>query len=95
MKRGRLADLYQFEIDTAVPRYDHEHMALELQKTAVYGLTELNRDAVKNGTLIANPGCYPTCSQLPLYPLMKAGMILPDDILIDAKSGTIQGQQCY
>lgn len=81
------ADFRLKDVNTYAEWYDHEHMALELQKTAVYGLTELNRDAVKNGTLIANPGCYPTCSQLPLYPLMKAGMILPDDILIDAKSG--------
>ena len=43
---------------------------------------------VKAGCLIANPGCYPTCSQLPLYPLVKEKLILTDDIIIDAKSGT-------
>lgn len=67
--------------------YGHAHAATDLQKEAVYGLTELHRDKVKAGRLIANPGCYPTCSQLPLYPLLKAKMILPDDIIIDAKSG--------
>lgn len=67
--------------------YGHEHAAPELQKEAVYGLTELCRDKVKNGRLIANPGCYPTCSQLPLYPLLKNKLILADDIIIDAKSG--------
>ena len=46
------------------PRYGHEHAAPDLQKEAVYGLTELFRDKVKAGRLIANPGCYPTCSQV-------------------------------
>ena len=68
-------------------RYGHEHVAQDLQKEAVYGLTELNRAAVKSARLLANPGCYPTCSQLPLYPLVKAKLILTDDIIIDAKSG--------
>ncbi|KAG2495300.1 hypothetical protein HYH03_006572 [Edaphochlamys debaryana] len=67
--------------------YGHEHAALDLQKEAVYGLTEIYRDQVKKARLLANPGCYPTCSQLPLYPLVKAGLVLPDDIIIDAKSG--------
>lgn len=44
---------------------------MDLQKEAVYGLTELSREAVKGARLLANPGCYPTCSQLPLYPLVK------------------------
>mmetsp|Transcript_8975 Transcript_8975/g.15586 ORF Transcript_8975/g.15586 Transcript_8975/m.15586 type:complete len:383 (+) Transcript_8975:15-1163(+) len=67
--------------------YGHEHAAVDLQKTAVYGLTELYREQIKGARLLANPGCYPTCSQLPLYPLMKANLILTDDIIIDAKSG--------
>ncbi|GLC37433.1 hypothetical protein PLESTB_001586500 [Pleodorina starrii] len=67
--------------------YGHEHAAVELQKEAVYGLTEVYREQVKAARLLANPGCYPTCSQLPLYPLLKSKMILPEDILIDAKSG--------
>nr|QKY14856.1 N\-acetyl-gamma-glutamyl-phosphate reductase (ARGC) [Polytomella parva] len=67
--------------------YDHPHSAMELQKEAVYGLTEIYREQVKSARLLANPGCYPTCSQLPLYPLLKAKLIQPTDIIIDAKSG--------
>lgn len=54
----------------------------------MYGLTELARDEVRNARLVANPGCYPTAAQLPLIALLKAGLILADDIIIDAKSGT-------
>src|SRR5690606_37000485 len=53
----------------------------------VYGLTELMRDAVARARLVANPGCYPTSAQLPLVPLVEAGQIDADDIVIDAKSG--------
>ncbi|HEY7242755.1 MAG TPA: N-acetyl-gamma-glutamyl-phosphate reductase [Xanthobacteraceae bacterium] len=67
--------------------YGHEHYAPELQKEAVYGLTELNRDAIKGARLVANPGCYTTCAQLPLIPLLRARTIDPDAIIIDAKSG--------
>jgi N-acetyl-gamma-glutamyl-phosphate reductase len=67
--------------------YGHEHRALELQKEAVYGLTEFHRDRVRHARLIANPGCYPTTAQLPLVPLLEAGAIDPDSIIIDAKSG--------
>ena len=67
--------------------YGHEHHAPELQKEAVYGLTELNREAVKQARLVANPGCYTTCAQLPLIPLLRAKAIDPDEIVIDAKSG--------
>ena len=52
-------------------RYGGEHKAKELQKEAVYGLTELYRDEVKSARLVANPGCYPTSVQLPLVPLLK------------------------
>jgi N-acetyl-gamma-glutamyl-phosphate reductase len=58
-----------------------------LQKEAVYGLTEVYRDAVREARLVANPGCYTTCAQLPLTPLLKAKVIDPDEIVIDAKSG--------
>ena len=67
--------------------YGHEHHALELQKEAVYGLVELYRRDIKKARLIANPGCYTTCAQLPLIPLLKAKAIEPDEIVIDAKSG--------
>ncbi|MDB5394612.1 MAG: N-acetyl-gamma-glutamyl-phosphate reductase [Rhodospirillales bacterium] len=67
--------------------YGHEHQATALQAEAVYGLTEHKRAAIRNARLIANPGCYPTSAQLPLVPLLRAGLIDPDEIIIDAKSG--------
>ena len=67
--------------------YGHEHFAPELQKQAVYGLTEVYRSAIKSARLVANPGCYTTCAELALVPLLKAKAINPDEIVIDAKSG--------
>lgn len=67
--------------------YGHEHHALELQKEAVYGLAEIYRRDIKKARLVANPGCYTTCAQLPLIPLLKAKAIEADEIVIDAKSG--------
>lgn len=67
--------------------YGTPHIALERQKTAVYGLTEFYRDQVKATSLVANPGCYPTSALLPLLPLLEADLIDPDTITIDAKSG--------
>ena len=67
--------------------YGHEHRAPELQAEAVYGLTELARENIAKARLIACPGCYPTAAILPLAPLLEAGQISPEDIIIDAKSG--------
>jgi len=67
--------------------YGHEHHAPELQKEAVYGLVEIYRRDIKQARLVANPGCYTTCAQLPLIPLLKAKAIDPDEIVVDAKSG--------
>jgi len=67
--------------------YGHEHFAPQLQKEAVYGLTEMYRGEIKSTRLVANPGCYTTCAQLALIPLLKAKAIDPDEIVIDAKSG--------
>ncbi|HUH85842.1 MAG TPA: N-acetyl-gamma-glutamyl-phosphate reductase [Stellaceae bacterium] len=67
--------------------YGHAHRAVELQRHAVYGLTEVARAAIANAQLVAVPGCYPTGAQLPLIPLAKAALIDADDIVIDAKSG--------
>jgi len=67
--------------------YGHAHAAPELQKEAVYGLTEVYRQQIKPARLVANPGCYTTCAQLALIPLLKASAIDPDEIVIDAKSG--------
>jgi N-acetyl-gamma-glutamyl-phosphate reductase len=68
--------------------YGHAHQASELQGEAVYGLVEVYRDRIKAARLVANPGCYTTCAQLALIPLLKAKAIDPDAIVIDAKSGT-------
>jgi N-acetyl-gamma-glutamyl-phosphate reductase len=67
--------------------YGHEHHAPELQKEAVYGLVELHRRAIKRARLVANPGCYTSCAQLPLVPLIKEKAIELGEIVIDAKSG--------
>jgi N-acetyl-gamma-glutamyl-phosphate reductase len=67
--------------------YGHEHHATELQKEAVYGLVEVYRQDVAKARLVANPGCYTTCAQLPLIPLLRAKAIDPDEIVVDAKSG--------
>jgi N-acetyl-gamma-glutamyl-phosphate reductase len=67
--------------------YGHEHYAPDLQKQAVYGLVEFYREAIKGAHLVANPGCYTTCAQLPLLPLIKAKAINLDEIVVDAKSG--------
>ena len=67
--------------------YGHDHHALELQKEAVYGLVEVYRRDIRGARLVANPGCYTSCAQLPLIPLLKAKAIEPDEIVVDAKSG--------
>ena len=67
--------------------YGHEHHAPDLQKEAVYGLCEIHRREIKQARLVANPGCYTSCAQLPLTPLIKAKAIDLDEIVIDAKSG--------
>jgi len=67
--------------------YGHAHTASELQKDAVYGLTEIYRSQIKAARLVANPGCYTTCAELALIPLIKARAVDPDEIIIDAKSG--------
>jgi N-acetyl-gamma-glutamyl-phosphate reductase len=64
-----------------------EHPAPELLARAVYGLPELNRAALADARLIAAPGCYPTSAILPLAPLLREGLVEPDGIVIDAKSG--------
>ncbi len=81
------ADFRLFNVDTYAEWYGHAHKAAALQETAVYGLSEVARAQVATARLVANPGCYPTASLLPLLPLLKAGLIAADDIIIDAKSG--------
>jgi N-acetyl-gamma-glutamyl-phosphate reductase len=67
--------------------YGHEHHAPELQKEAVYGLVEVHRREIKKARLVANPGCYTSCAELPLIPLIEGKAIDLDEIVIDAKSG--------
>ncbi|KAK4262855.1 hypothetical protein QN277_028358 [Acacia crassicarpa] len=78
----RLRDISEYE-----EWYGKPHKAPDLQKEAVYGLTEISREEIKNARLVANPGCYPTSIQLPLVPLIKANLIEAKNIIIDAKSG--------
>ena len=68
--------------------YGIAHKSPQFIPEAVYGLCEINREAVKGARLVANPGCYPTCSILSIYPLLKEGLIEPSTLIIDAKSGT-------
>lgn len=68
--------------------YGIEHKSPQFIEEAVYGLCEVNREKIRTARLIANPGCYPTCSFLSVYPLAKEGMIDMDSLIIDAKSGT-------
>ncbi|MHA1571067.1 MAG: N-acetyl-gamma-glutamyl-phosphate reductase [Alphaproteobacteria bacterium] len=81
------ADFRFADTDVYAQTYGRAHLAPELQKGAVYGLTEIEREAIKTARLVAVPGCYPTGAQLPLIPLVEAGLIDADDIIIDAKSG--------
>lgn len=67
--------------------YNLEHTSEDLLKKAVYGLPELNRNKIKEASLIANPGCFPTASTLALIPLLKNNLIDTSSIIIDAKSG--------
>ncbi|MBR1642718.1 MAG: N-acetyl-gamma-glutamyl-phosphate reductase [Butyrivibrio sp.] len=67
--------------------YKIEHKAPQYIEEAVYGLCEINRDKIKNARIVANPGCYTTCSILTAYPLIKEGLIDPDTLIVDALSG--------
>jgi N-acetyl-gamma-glutamyl-phosphate reductase len=81
------ADFRLTDPDAYARWYGHAHHAPQLQKEAVYGLVEVYRDRIKSARLVANPGCYTTCAQLALIPLLRARAIDPDAIIIDAKSG--------
>ena len=80
----RLQDLAQFE-----KWYGMQHACPEILKDSVYGLSELNREQIKQAQVIGNPGCYPTTVQLGLAPLFKQAeaLVKPESIIIDAKSG--------
>lgn len=82
------ADFRIKDVATYEKWYQINHPTPQFIPEAVYGLCEINRDKIKSARLIANPGCYPTCSFLSIYPLAKEGLIDMSSIIIDAKSGT-------
>ena len=92
LSRAKVVDLsadYRIK-DVAVYEkwYKIGHKSPQFIDEAVYGLCEINREQVKKARLVANPGCYTTCSILTAYPLVKEGIIDPDTLIVDAKSGT-------
>lgn len=82
------ADFRIKDVDTYENWYELKHVSPQFINGAVYGLCEINRNDIKNAKLIANPGCYPTCTVLSLYPLLKEGLIDKNSLIVDAKSGT-------
>lgn len=91
LKRTKIIDLSaDFRIKD-VAKYEEwygiKHQSPGFIEEAVYGLCEANREEIKNARLIANPGCFPTCTVLSIYPLAKEGLIDMDTVIVDAKSG--------
>ena len=82
------ADFRIKDVKTYEKWYGIEHKSPEYIKEAVYGLCEINREDIKKARLVANPGCYTTCSILTAYPLAKEGIIDMNTLIVDAKSGT-------
>ncbi|MBE6009013.1 MAG: N-acetyl-gamma-glutamyl-phosphate reductase, partial [Lachnospiraceae bacterium] len=81
------ADFRLKDADIYEKWYKVKHENREMLKGAVYGLCEVNRDIIKGKSLVANPGCYTTCSILTMYPLLKEGLVETKGMIIDAKSG--------
>ncbi len=81
------ADFRMKNVNTYEEWYGINHKNPNLVKEAVYGLCEINRDYIKDARIVANPGCFPTCTTLSIYPLLKEGLIDKNSIIIDAKSG--------
>lgn len=82
------ADFRIKDVETYEKWYGIKHQSPQFINEAVYGLCEINRDKIKDARIVANPGCYTTCSILSIYPLVKEGLIEPKSIIVDAKSGT-------
>lgn len=82
------ADFRIKDVSTYEKWYGIEHKSPQFIGEAVYGLCEVNREEIRGARLVANPGCYTTCSILTAYPLAKEGMIDMNTLIIDAKSGT-------
>jgi N-acetyl-gamma-glutamyl-phosphate reductase len=92
MKAGKLvvdlsADYRLKDVGTYEKWYQTPHAHPHLLQAAVYGLPELHRTAIAKAKLVASPGCYPTAAVLQLAPLFAKGLVQPDTIVIDAKSG--------
>lgn len=90
LDRTKIIDLgadFRFKDIDLYEKWYTTHKSKDLIAEAVYGLCEINREAIKKSRLIGNPGCYTTCSILSLYPLVKERVIDLDSIIIDAKSG--------
>ncbi|MDQ6964355.1 MAG: N-acetyl-gamma-glutamyl-phosphate reductase, partial [Mariprofundales bacterium] len=81
------ADFRHLDLDNYQAAYGTVHAQPELLQSAIYGLSEWQRAAIADANLVANPGCYPTSVLLPLLPLLRAGVIDLDRIIVDAKSG--------
>lgn len=81
------ADFRIKDVDVYEEWYELKHKGPQFLKSSVYGLCEINRELIKNSNLVANPGCYPTCTVLSVYPLLKEGLIDENSIIVDAKSG--------
>lgn len=82
------ADFRMKDVKVYEQWYKIEHKSPQFIEEAVYGLCEVNREQIRSARLVANPGCYTTCSILTAYPLVKEGMIDSDTLIVDAKSGT-------
>lgn len=81
------ADFRLRDVETYAEWYGKTHDAPELQEKAVYGLPELYREQIRDASLVACPGCFPTAALIALVPLLERKMISPEDIIIDAKTG--------
>ena len=80
-------DFRYHDVDVYEKWYQQKHLAPQLLRTKVYGLCELHREEIKKTKLVANPGCYTTCSILGLVPLLANHFVDTKNIIIDAKSG--------
>jgi N-acetyl-gamma-glutamyl-phosphate reductase len=78
---------FRFKDLSAYERHYQPHTASELMRSAVYGLSEVYTEQIRQAQLIGNPGCYPTCTLLPLIPLIRDNLIETQRIIVDAKSG--------
>lgn len=81
------ADFRISDVEEWAKWYHMEHTCPELVAEAVYGLPEVNREQIRNARLVANPGCYPTATQLGFLPLIEAGLVQTHNLIADCKSG--------